>query len=151
MTRAICTAVSVSTRPTATMDWNSRTASMSMSVKTGSSSPTSRNPRARQNRRAVSMGMSVVSATWAWVMRRSVGNDHPVDHEEIDHVVGHGPVDLLVGAAEVLEQAAHPGQRVLARLTGAVLVVRHGHTLPGGCPVAGGRRGDARAPPVGRG
>ena len=74
MTRAICTAVSVSIRPTATMDWNSRAASMSMSVKTGSSSPTSRKPRARQNRWAVSMGMSVVSATSAWVMRRSVGN-----------------------------------------------------------------------------
>ena len=32
---------------------------MSMSVKTASSSPTSRNPRARQNRRASSMGISV--------------------------------------------------------------------------------------------
>ena len=141
MTRAICTAVSVSTRPTATIDWNSRAASMSRSVKTGSSSPTSRKPRARQKRRAVSMGMSVVSATSTWVMRRSVGNDQAVDHEEVDDVVGDRPVDLLVGAAQVLEQAAHPDQRVVVRLTGAVLVVRHGHTLPGAWRCARGRRG----------
>ncbi len=46
---------------------------MSMSVKAASSSSTSRNPSARQNRRATSRGMSVRAATSAWVRRCPAG------------------------------------------------------------------------------
>ena len=73
MTRAIWTAGSRSTRPMATMDWKRRMASTSMSVKAGSDSSTSRNPSARQNRLVTSSGMSVCSATSAWVIRCPVG------------------------------------------------------------------------------
>ena len=73
ITLAIWTAESRSTMPSATSDWNSWTASMSMSVNAGSSSSTSRNPSARQKRLATSTGMSVRTATSDWVRRCPVG------------------------------------------------------------------------------
>ena len=63
MTRDICRAVSTSAIPTRSSPWKSRTASMSMSVKAASSSPTSRKPRARQNRRSSSSDSPVSSDT----------------------------------------------------------------------------------------
>ena len=69
ITRAICTAVSRSTIPMATMAWKIWTASISMSVKAGSVSSTSRNPRARQKRLVTSRGTSVRADTSTWVIR----------------------------------------------------------------------------------
>ena len=73
MTRAMCRPDSSSNSPMAIMARKRWRASMSISVKTGSVSPTSRNPRARQMRLATSRGMPVRSATSCGVMRRSAG------------------------------------------------------------------------------
>ena len=37
-------------------------------------------------------------------------HQHPVDDQEVEDIVFDGLVDLLVGAAEIEEQEAHPGQ-----------------------------------------
>ena len=62
------------------------------------------------------------------------GNHHPVHDEEIEHVVGRRPVDLLVGAAQLDEEGAHPVQGLTAGLTGDGWVVRHsGHPTGEAC------------------
>ena len=73
MTRAICSAVSVSVAPSACMPWKSRTASRSRSVKARSSSSTLAKPRARQKRSSLSSSTPVRSATSARVYRRRDG------------------------------------------------------------------------------
>ena len=67
MTRAICSAVSVSAAPSACRPRKSRTASRSRSVKARSSSSTVGKPSARQNRSSVSWSTRVSSATSARV------------------------------------------------------------------------------------
>ena len=145
MTRAICTAVSMSIRPTATMDWNSRDR---FDVHVGEDRVVVPHVEEAEGPPEPSGGLDgdVGGLGHLGLGHATLGGQHQaIDHEEVDHVVGDRPVDLLVGAAEVLEQAAHPDQRVVVRLTGAVLVVRHGHTLPGAWRCARGRRGAARA------
>ena len=112
MTRAIWTAESRSTRPMATIDWKMRTASMSMSVKAGSSSSTSRKPE-RPPEPLGHVERDVGALGHLGLGQPVPGRDqHPVDHQQVEDVVLDGPVDLLVGAAEVEEQEAHPGQRL---------------------------------------
>ena len=129
ITRAICTADSTSTRSMATIDWNRRTASMSISVKAASSSPTSRKPNALQNRRATSMGMSVVSATWAWVRRRPVGTS-------IRSTTNRSTTSSATAWSISASVQPRPRRRERTRASASTrrrniggLVVRHGHTL----------------------
>ena len=42
------------------------------------------------------------------------GHQHAVDDQEIDDVVGHGPVDLRIGTPEVEQERTHPGQGLSA-------------------------------------
>ena len=110
MTRAIWTAVSTSTRSMATMAWNSRTASISMSVKTASSSSTSGKPSALQNRWARSRGMSVVSATSAWVRRCPVGTSiRSTTRRSTTSSATARSISSSV-QPEVAEERTHPGQ-----------------------------------------
>ncbi len=115
------------------MDWKSCIASMSISVNAASSSSTSRKPSARQNRLATSSGISVCAATWPWGQAVARGYQHPVDDQEVEDVVSGGPVDLLIGAPQVAEQEADPGQRLhtgdVAVLDGIRRIVRHPPTL----------------------
>ncbi len=107
---------------------------MSMSVNAASSSSTSRNPSARQNRLATSSGMSVRSGHLGLGQAVPGRDQHAVDDQQVEDVVLDGPVDLLVGAAQIEQQEAHPGQgldpvdvRVL--VLGVGRVVRHPPTL----------------------
>ena len=72
-------------------------ASMSRSVKIGSSGGTSANPRARQNRRASSASIPVISRHLGLGVAGSAGDEQPVGDQQVEHVVGLGSGDLLLG------------------------------------------------------
>ena len=122
---------------------------MSISVKTGSVSPTSRNPSARQIRLATSRGMPVRSATC--LGHPPLGrHQHPVDHQQVDGVVGHRPGDLLLGGPRSQGRSAPgpgPSTRAGGRAVGALSRVRR--VAPARRPTLGGSDpGGVRSPAV---
>ncbi len=141
ITRAIWTAGSRSTRPMATIDWKIRTR---LDVHVGERllgvthvEEPERPPEPLGHvERDVGAGRHF--GLGHQVPRR---DQHAVDHQEVDHVVVDGPVDLVVGAPEPVQQRPDSGQC----LDPGVLVRR----LRGGAP--GGRtRGHPRRDPSGQ-
>ena len=133
MTRAICTAASVSTRPMATMRLEGtdglevhfgegRVVVAHVQEAEGAPEPSGVLGRDRGEGGDLGLGQPVAGR-----------DQQPVDDQEVDHIVVHGPVDLLVGAPDVEKHGSDPGERldVLGVALGSVLGVALGTVLAG--------------------
>ena len=112
MTRAIWTAVSVSARPSATMCWKSAHR-LEVHVGEGRVVVVHVEEPERPPEPPGVVGRQVGELGDLGLGQPPAGRDEQaVDHEQVDHVVLDGLVDLLVRAAEPEEHGAYPDQRL---------------------------------------